>query len=219
MTPTQALILASSSPRRREFIASLQIPYTIHKPDIDETQLPDETPLAYVRRLASAKAHTIAQQMTAPATILAADTVVILAADTIGIDAQGELLGKPDSPDMAREMLMRLRNRPHLVITAFTVQTLGAMPQRISEMVQTRVFMRDYSDAEIEAYIATGDPFDKAGSYAIQHPAFMPVARIEGCYTNVVGLPLCAVKRALVKVGWTGISASEGCDCVRYDGG
>ena len=73
--------------------------------------------------------------------------------------------------------------------------------------------MRAYTDAEIEAYIATGDPFDKAGSYAIQHPVFRPVARIEGCYTNVVGLPVCTLKTMLAEIGWPGITAVDGCDC------
>ncbi|MCL4254695.1 MAG: Maf family protein, partial [Anaerolineae bacterium] len=150
------------------------------------------------------------------ATILAADTIVILSADTIGITESGELLGKPEGADMARDMLMRLRNRPHVVITAFTLLRLGDTPVRYADFVQTRVFMRDYTDAEIEAYIATGDPFDKAGGYAIQHNGFMPVERIEGCYNNVVGLPLCAVKRGLIHVGWTHISASEYCDCPIY---
>ncbi len=217
MTPQNpTFILASGSPRRREMITSLGIHFTIIKPDIDETQHPSETPLAYVQRLASAKADAVAQRLSAPATILAADTIVILSADTIGITESGELLGKPEGADMARDMLMRLRNRPHVVITAFTVLRLGDMPVRYADFIQTRVFMRDYTDAEIEAYIATGDPFDKAGAYAIQHNGFMPVAYIEGCYNNVVGLPLCAVKRGLAQVGWANISASESCDCPIY---
>jgi predicted house-cleaning NTP pyrophosphatase (Maf/HAM1 superfamily) len=73
--------------------------------------------------------------------------------------------------------------------------------------------MRDYTDAEIDAYIATGDPFDKAGSYAIQHPIFKPVARIDGCYTNVVGLPVCTLKTMLAEIGWPGMQPVESCDC------
>jgi septum formation protein len=213
---TQTFILASGSPRRRDMITSLGINFSVIKPDIDETQHPTETPLAYVQRLSSQKADAVAQRLTTPATILAADTIVILSADTIGITEQGQLLGKPENHAMAREMLINLRNRPHVVITSFTLLRLGDTPQRVSDFVQTRVFMRDYTDTEIEAYIATGDPFDKAGGYAIQHSDFMPVAHIEGCYNNVVGLPLCAVKRGLQQVGWTGISASEYCDCLIY---
>lgn len=213
---TTPFILASGSPRRREMIASLGIDFTVIKPDIDESQYPTETPLTYVQRLASSKADAVANRLPSPATILAADTVVILSADTIGITESGELLGKPEGADMARDMLWRLRNRPHLVITAFTLLRLGDTPLRYADFVQTRVFMRDYTDAEIEAYIATGDPFDKAGGYAIQHDRFMPVARIEGCYNNVVGLPLCAVKRGLQHIGWGNISASDDCDCPVY---
>jgi MAF protein len=213
---TKTLILASGSPRRREMITSLGIDFSVIKPNIDESQHPNEPPLAYVQRLSSAKADAVAERLTTDATILAADTIVVLSADTIGITEAGQLLGKPENSDMARDMLMQLRNRPHVVITSFTLLRLGASPQRFSDFVQTRVFMRDYSDLEIDAYIASGDPFDKAGGYAIQHNEFMPVAWIEGCYNNVVGLPLCAVKRGLIKVGWDSISASDYCDCLIY---
>ncbi len=214
---TQTFILASGSPRRRDMIASLGIDFTVIKPDIDETQHPSESPLTYVQRLSSSKADAVAKRLSTPATILAADTIVILSADTIGITDTGDLLGKPENPIHARDMLMSLRNRPHVVITSFTLLRLGENPARYSDYVQTRVFMRDYADTEIEAYIASGDPFDKAGGYAIQHNGFMPVSYIEGCYNNVVGLPLCAVKRGLITVGWDNISASEYCDCPKYD--
>lgn len=213
---TTPFILASGSPRRRELIASLGIDFTVIKPAIDESQYLTETPLTYVQRLASSKADAVAKRLTSPATILAADTVVILSADTIGISESGELLGKPEGADMARDMLGRLRNRPHVVITAFVLLRLGDSLLQYADFVQTRVFMRDYTDAEMEAYIATGDPFDKAGGYAIQHNGFKPVARIEGCYTNVVGLPLCAVKRGLQHIGWGDMGASSGCDCPVY---
>lgn len=215
----RTLILASGSPRRQALIAALGIDFTIIKPDIDESPQPSETPLAYVQRLASDKANTVAQRLSLPATILAADTIVILSADTIGIAETGELLGKPHNADMARAMLRCLRNRPHMVITAFVLLQLGGTPARYVDVVQTRVFMRDYADSEIEAYIATGDPYDKAGGYAIQHQGFQPVERIEGCYNNVVGLPLCAVKRGLAHLGWSTIDAPDGCDCPRYGRG
>jgi septum formation protein len=190
------LILASSSPRRRELLATLGVPFTIHKPDIDETQHPAEPPFDYVTRLSQAKAAAIAAQLHAPVTVIAADTVVILAADTIGVTPDGDILGKPTDAAEAFAMLQRLRNRAHLVCTAFTLQQ-GT--RHYTERVQTVVYMRDYSDAEIAAYIATGDPFDKAGSYAIQHAGFHPVARIEGSYTNVVGFPLAEIKAALTQ--------------------
>lgn len=195
------LILASSSPRRRELLAGMGLEFEIMKPDVDESLLPDEDPYAYVRRLSVVKAEAVAAQVNQPATILAADTIV-LAADTIGVDAGGELLGKPADAAEARAMLRRLRGKPHVVCTAFTLLRINHTPQRITEAVKTVVHMRDYTDAEIEAYIASGDPFDKAGSYAIQNTEFAPVARIEGDYDNVVGLPVTAVRDALEKVGW-----------------
>lgn len=195
-------ILASSSPRRRELIASLGISPQIIKPDIDETQHPGEMPLEYVLRLSREKAHAAAQQVEPPAAILAADTVVILAADTIGIADDGEILGKPIDAADAEAMLKRLRGRAHQVCTAVTLLRLDEPPQEWSQLTCTTVWMRDYSDDEIRAYIATRDPFDKAGSYAIQHKGFRPVEQIDGSYTNVVGLPLEAVEEGLRAIGW-----------------
>lgn len=191
-------ILASSSPRRREIISTMIADFEIIKPEIDETQHKDEAPLDYVKRLSQEKAQAVAEQIQGDATILAADTVVILAADTIGIEINGEILGKPVDADDARSILRRLGNRPHQVCTAFT---LKRGQYQVSEIVSTTVHMRDYSDAEIEAYIATGDPFDKAGSYAIQHEGFHPVREIDGSYTNVVGLPADEVRRELIRAG------------------
>jgi septum formation protein len=118
-----SLILASSSPRRRELLASLGVEFTIVKPEVDETRHTGEDPIAYVQRLSREKAQAVAAQLSKPATVLAADTVVILAADTIGVDEQGEILGKPIDADDALDMLKRLRGRSHLVCTAVTVLT------------------------------------------------------------------------------------------------
>lgn len=213
-----SFILASSSPRRRELLGSLGFEFSIQKPGIDESQHPGEVPLEYVARLSREKAASIALAVTSWATVLAADTIVVLGADTLGIDEQGDILGKPLDAAEARQMLTRLRGRVHQVCTALTllkVEGNTASPP-ITRITRTDVTMRDYTDGEIEAYIATGDPFDKAGSYAIQHPIFRPVARIDGCYTNVVGLPVCALKNALVEIGWPGISPvtpAPDCDC------
>lgn len=197
------LILASSSPRRRDLLASLGLTFDIIKPEIDETQHPGEDPYTFVQRLSREKAAAVAAKIEAPATILAADTIV-LAADTIGVDAAGDILGKPVDADDARAMLRRLRGREHIVCTAFTLHHRPADDsddsQIITEAVKTRVTMRRYTDAEIDAYIASGDPFDKAGSYAIQNEAFAPVAHIDGDYNNVVGLPLDAVRAALASL-------------------
>jgi septum formation protein len=194
-------ILASSSPRRRDLIASLGITFDIIKPDIDETQRPGETAYAYVRRLSQQKAQAVTTTLAEEALVLAADTVVVLAADTIGVTDDGDILTKPADVNEARATLRRLRDRPHVVCTAFTVRRTGPQPRQITDVVQTRVFMRPYTDAEIDAYIATGDPFDKAGGYAIQHAGFSPVARIEGDRNNVIGLPLDAVRSALQQLG------------------
>jgi len=185
---TIRFILASGSPRRRELLTALGIPFTVVKSDIDETQRPDEDAIAYARRLSAEKAaavHAQIQPDTAPLVVIAADTVVI------DDEVDGTVLGKPADADEARAMLIRLRGRAHTVCTALTVlkQIAGRSDSRTRE-TRTRVGMRAYSDAEIDAYIASGDPFDKAGGYAIQHPEFCPVDRIEGSYTNVVGLPV-----------------------------
>lgn len=174
-------------------LASLGISFSICKPSIDETQRSGELPIDYVQRLSIEKAAAVATQVQNPALILAADTVVI---------DNGEILGKPETADEARVMLKRLRARVHRVCTAITLRLLDDQPQSITRLTCTDVTMRDYTDAEIDAYIATGDPFDKAGSYAIQHPEFAPVAHIEGSETNVIGLPLETLRSALAEMGW-----------------
>lgn len=186
-------VLASSSPRRRELLASLGIPFTICKPALSEIQHPGESPETYVQRLSQEKARAAAVQVQPPALILAADTVVI---------DEGEILGKPADADEARRTLRRLRSRTHQVCTAITLYHLNTLPQSLTRLTCTEVTMRPYTDDEIEQYIATGDPFDKAGSYAIQHPDFAPVARIRGSETNVIGLPLETLRAALAEIGW-----------------
>ena len=142
-------------------------------------------PVLLVRRLARAKALDVAAQRP-HAIVLGADTIVV---------HRGVVLGKPGSPDEARSMLARLGGRTHRVITAVTVLAPGARP--CVEHVVTRVRMRQYGPEEVEAAIERGEPFDKAGGYAIQDPLLHPVARYEGCYCNVVGLPLIASLRLL----------------------
>lgn len=194
-------VLASGSPRRRELLASLGIEFVVIKSDIDETQHAGEDPYDYVRRLSVEKAKAVAARLEQPSLVLAADTVVILAADTIGVTDSGEILGKPEGADDARAMLRRLRGGDHVVCTALTLYDVSAASLR-TELTRTTVTMRPYSDAEIHDYIATGDPFDKAGGYAIQHEGFHPVERIDGSYTNVVGLPLETLKEMLTALGY-----------------
>jgi len=198
------LILASSSPRRRQLLTEMGATFDIIKPEIDESLHEGESLLDHVQRLSKEKAQAVVAQLEDdPAVVISADTIVVLSADTIGIDEQGELLGKPADADEARTMLKRLRGRSHNVYTAFTVYKTGDTPQVITRYAMTIVHMRNYSDDEIEAYIASGDPFDKAGSYAIQNKDFYPVARIVGSYDNVVGFPVKEVKQALDEVGYT----------------
>ncbi len=195
-------VLASSSPRRRDLLTEMGITFRIIKPHIDESLRPGEPLLDYVRRLSREKAAGVILSLPDEVTVLAADTVVILAADTMGIDPAGELLGKPESADEARLMLRKLRGRTHQVYTALTLVASWTRAARFqTTLTRTDVTMRDYTDEEIEAYIATGDPFDKAGSYAIQHEGFHPVERIDGSYSNVVGLPVETLEQMLTGMG------------------
>ena len=190
--PIPHLILASGSPRRREFLRQLGLPHTIQAANIDETPLPDELPLVLAQRLATRKAKAVADTyIHEQLLVIAADTVVALGDQSIG---------KPQDADEAYAMLAQLRNRVHQVITAVSVAQSGTALQRTQVSV-TDVMMRDYSDEEIARYIATGDPFDKAGGYAIQHAEFVPVAHIQGCLSGVIGLPLGILKELLASFG------------------
>lgn len=184
------LILASSSPRRRQLLAALGIPFSIDVADIDESRVGNESPEAHVRRLAEEKARAV---------IARHPRDVILAADTIVVH-RGRILGKPRDAANAKTMLQSLRSNAHQVITAVAVARTGDL---VSELDVSTVTMRGYTDTEIDAYIASGDPFDKAGAYAIQHPDFAPVARLDGCYAGVMGLPLAVVARLLAAAGLT----------------
>ncbi len=154
---------------------------------MDETPLPGEDPRAYVIRLALGKARIAMEQL--------APEHIVIAADTAVVDGR-DILGKPLDAVEAALMLHRLRGRTHQVFTGVAVVRVsdGAT---VTDCCITDVPMRTYSDEEIQAYIATGDPLDKAGAYAIQHPGFSPVIGLQGCYANVVGLPLCHLVRAL----------------------
>lgn len=194
-------VLASSSPRRRELLSLLGVDFIVLIPRIDESQRPNEAPLDYVRRLSQQKATSVAIEVTQPVIVLAADTIVIV---------DDDVLGKPADANEARSMLRRLRGRVHQVCTSITVlQLKNVDEQNITDVACADVYMRDYTDAEIEAYIATGDPFDKAGGYAIQNEEFHLVEHIDGSYTNVVGLPLESVRNALREIGWTDFNASN----------
>ena len=191
MTNNPTLILASNSPRRKHLLSLGGWDFEISPADVDETPLPGEKPDHYVLRVAEFKARKVKQDFPKGSIILAADTTVAY---------QGEILGKPLDEEDARQTLKNLRNKSHHVYTGISIyDPLG--DKFLTDLATTAVPMRDYTDEEIEAYIITGDPFDKAGSYAIQHPEFHPVDHLAGCYANVVGLPLCHLLRTLNKIG------------------
>lgn len=181
ISSTRALecILASASPRRRELLAQLALPFTVIPANIDERVLPNEVPRSYPMRVAYAKAQHVARQCPT-AVVLGADSVVVL---------EQQILGKPQDVEDARHMLTRLSGRVHTVITGLAV--LHQARQFVGlDAVQTMVRFHPLSSSAIADYIATGEPMDKAGAYAIQGAAAAFVESWEGCYTNVVGLPL-----------------------------
>ena len=189
----QPWILASNSPRRKELLGLFKQPFEISPADIDETEFVGEAPPDYVRRLARSKAEVVAQQYP--------DAVLIIAADTTVADGS-EILGKPVNDEDARRMLVQLRDRRHQVYTAIT----AVVPSKnlwAHELCSSQVPMRAYRGEEIEDYIASGDPMDKAGAYAIQHRGFHPVESFSGCFASVMGMPLCHLTRAIKKIGLT----------------
>lgn len=191
-TVNAKLLLASASPRRRELIKLPGLPVETTAADIDETPLAHEPADVMACRLSRAKAQAVKSAAShSSSVIIASDTVVSL---------DGEPLGKPLDADDARSMLKRLRDRVHQVHTAITLVDL-ATDQSITDLATSDVRMRAYSDQEIEAYIASGDPFDKAGAYAIQHSGFNPAENFAHCFANVMGLPLCHVTRTLRQLG------------------
>ncbi|MBN1122376.1 MAG: septum formation protein Maf [Anaerolineae bacterium] len=187
---TPSIILASQSPRRCELLSLLGLPFTRFVTRIDEQRQPGETPLDYVLRLSREKARAAAQKCDQPGIVLAADTIVVDGDD---------VLEKPASEGEAWTMLTQLRSRSHVVYTAIAV--LNQLGELDTEIAQSRVPMRDYSDEEIADYIASGDPFDKAGGYGIQNADFHPAGGFSHCFANVMGLPLCHLTRLLRQSG------------------
>jgi MAF protein len=184
------LVLASNSPRRKELLALGDWAFTVNPVDIDESPLLGEHPREYVERLAMSKAHRTADISSAGDIVIAADTTV----------ADGDsILGKPADNREAEQMLRRLRGRTHQVFTAVAVEIISGN-EILCELCETAVPMRPYLDEELLGYIATGDPLDKAGAYAIQHAGFNPVTALSGCFANVMGLPLCHLVRGLAKI-------------------
>ena len=187
---TQAIVLASASPRRAHLLALLGISYEIDASAVDEDLSAPQDAAERAQELALNKARAVAARH---------PEALVLGADTL-ISFRGRLLGKPRDAADAVATLRALRGRWHRVITGLAVVNT-ATGQEMTGAEVTRVLMRRYSDVEIAAYIATGDPMDKAASYAVQHREFHPVERLDVCYTKVMGMPLCATLDILRRAG------------------
>jgi septum formation protein len=187
------LILASASERRAEILRDAGIPFTMLASAVDETPYPGESPHDLVQRLATAKAELVAARAVGPAIVIGSDTIVTL---------EGHIFGKPRSSDDARHMLEKLSGLTHAVVTGVALIRLPDA-ERLIFFESTLVHFAALSAEEISRYLATGEPHDKAGAYAIQGRAGRYIPRIEGCYFNVVGLPLARLQHALTELGWT----------------
>lgn len=178
------LILASASPRRRELLTQAGVSFTVEAADLNEDRLPEEAAAAYVQRLAVEKAQAVWARHAADDTN--ADPLIVLGADT-AVVSEGNILGKPANAADARRMLQLLSGRTHAVLTGLAAVTRKGVK---SEVEITQVTFNVIHDEEIDEYVASGEPLDKAGAYAIQGYAARWIPRIEGCYFNVVGLPI-----------------------------
>jgi septum formation protein len=187
------LILASASPRRAQILRDAGISFSVVSSAVDETPYQGESPQKMVERLAGAKAELVAARTVGPAILVAADTVVVL---------DGQILGKPRSTEDARRMLELFSGRTHSVLTGVCVIRLPEMDRR-EFLETTNVHFATLTRDEISRYLSTEEPYDKAGAYAIQGHAGRYIPRIEGCYFNVVGLPLARLVGALGELGWS----------------
>jgi septum formation protein len=184
------IILASSSPRRKELLRALGLEFEVMHPSSDETLSGNETPEAFALRVSREKALSVSRDLGNGFVVIGADTIVVV---------DGEILGKPGDPDEASSMLRKLSGKEHHVYTAFSI----TRPENVllhSEVVDTRVRVKPLAASEIEGYIKTGEPMDKAGAYGIQGLGSFMVSGIEGSYSNVVGLPVDELLEALKKL-------------------
>ena len=187
------LILASASARRAEILRDAGLSFVVLSSAVDETPYPNESPNDLVERLALAKAELVAARAIGPAIVIGADTVISL---------DGHVLGKPRSTDDARRMLEKLSGRTHSVVTGIALIRLPDAERR-TFVESTLVHFAALTSDEILRYLATGGTHDKAGAYAIQGPAGRFIPRVEGCYFNIVGLPLSRLYHALIDLGWS----------------
>jgi len=191
MNSAPKLVLASNSPRRKQLLALTGWEFEVQPADVNEALLKEEEPGNYVLRLAESKAREIGKMTGGPEIILAADTTVV---------DKDAILGKPIDKEEAASMLRSLRGHTHQVYTGLALCHSRA-EDMITDLCITDVPMRMYSDEEMQTYVASGDPLDKAGAYAIQHPNFQPVDKLRGCFASVMGMPLCHLQRSLTKLG------------------
>jgi len=182
------IVLASGSPRRKQLLEMLRIPFRVIAPDVDEHVLPGESPDAYVTRLSRAKAQAVVS-LAPQDIVLAADTTVVI---------EHSILGKPESPKDAVHMLERLQGRTHEVLTSVAVAENGRLEQALDV---SRVTFRPNDRRTLEEYVATGEPLDKAGAYAIQGLGAPLIERVEGDFFGVMGLPLRLALDLLAKFG------------------
>ncbi|MFA5401000.1 MAG: Maf family protein [Dehalococcoidia bacterium] len=188
----KTIVLASSSPRRRELLENIGLTFTVDTSEIHEAQPAGSKPAELAKTLSLHKARAAALRH--------ADSIII-AADTIGV-LEGRILGKPLDAPHARKMLAEMSGTCHSVITGFTVVD-SATGRAVSRTVETKVYFRKLNKSEIDRYVRTGEPLDKAGAYAIQGLGALLVEKIEGDYSNVIGLPLCELAVVLKRFGVT----------------
>ncbi|MFH0960515.1 MAG: Maf family protein [Pseudomonadota bacterium] len=185
------IILASASPRRKELLEAIGIEFVVRPSQVEEFMYPEESPERQVQRLAAEKAADIAKKY-AGSWVLGADTIVVI---------DGRILGKPSDRAEAESMLSTLSGRTHNVFTGYSIMNLSFPGSNIVGFSRSEVMIRKLSHDEIQGYVDTGEPMDKAGAYAIQGVGAAIVEKVCGSYTNVVGLPLCEVARDLKKLG------------------
>lgn len=200
------LILASKSPRRKYLLEQAGLDFTVIPSDVDEDEITVTEPSHYARYLAEIKAKDVSEQYP-DSWVLGADTIVVI---------DGDVLGKPVSRENAASMLNRLSGRTHKVYTGFCLTCLGK-DRLISRTVETNVLFKALTEKEIDWYIHTPEPFDKAGAYAIQGLGTFLVRSIEGSYTNVVGLPVCEVIETLLDEGVIGHTLGESAYSERHE--
>jgi len=193
------IFLASSSPRRKELLTLAGVEFEIKIPDVDEAQFPHESPVQMVKRLAFEKASTVWRNELGPG-----ESRIVLAADTTVVSAKGKVLGKPTTKAEAIEMILLLQGKVHKVHTGYALLEVvkGELARKRIRSVETRVYIRPLSRIEARMYVDRGESLDKAGAYAAQGHGMTIIKKIEGSYTNVVGLPMSEVIEDLQKFGW-----------------